>query len=288
MDVSDKQIDIPAGKKRKKEMEKKLEVGKEYSLKDPFVRNGNKLNIAPKITVLSQTLGGEYEVRMPNGQVSFLSAEDFKNYTVSEFNPVTPKLQEIFDGAIDSVLNRKKYDGIEKPTENKLQYINSLDNKELIDDIEKEFKKKSQQYLKDLENERKKSEEMKKHSDELQKSQEDIEKGVGGPPTNDDPSDSAASDGWEDMKRSSEKLFTGTTSASEDWEKGTIPVHITRFAQFLNKARRIRNKMEIKAMLITSAQQKLFGLDGLAELSFGDNVDKSLIVTKEEWISILL
>jgi hypothetical protein len=281
--VNVKQIGVPEGKKRKKELEKQLEVGKTYSLEQPFIRKGNNLTIGPKIKVMSQTLGGEFEVMMPDGQIRFITPEDFKNYTVSEFDPVTPKLNEIFDNAIDSVLKRKKYDALDKPIENRLEYINSLNNKELIDDVEKEFNKRAAQYLKDLKDERLRSEAMKKHSAQIQKDQEEIEKGSAEPPTGPDDYDESMSGNWEDMKKAASRLFPSTTTISEDWEAGNIPAHVTNFIQFTNNAKNIRKRFDLRVMLVTSAQQKLLGLDGLAEMSFGSKADKSTIVTKEQY-----
>jgi hypothetical protein len=284
--ITVKQIGVPEGKKRKKELEKGLEVGKTYSLEVPFLRKGNNITVGPKMKVMSQTLGGEFEVLMPDGQIKFLTAEDFKNYTVSEFDPVTPKLSEIFDNAIDSVLNRKKYDGLDKPTENRLEYINSLNNKELIDDVEKEFAKRSAEYLKDLKNERLRYEAMKKHSSEIQKDQEEIEKTSAEPPTGADDFDEAVAGDWEDMKKAAARLFPSTTTISEDWGAGNIPAHVTTFIQFTNNQKKLKKRFDMRVMLVTSAQQKLFGLDGLAEMSFGDKADKSLIVTKEQYDAI--
>lgn len=281
--VSVKQKIVPEGKKRKIIGEKELEVGKVYHLKQPMLKQQGNLIFDAKMAVLSQTLGGEYEVQMPDGRITFMRPEDFVSYDISEVSPVTPKLQEMLDEAIDAVLNKKKYSGLKKPTENKLDYINSLKDNELINAVEKEFNKRSAQYLKDLEEDMKRAEIMKKYKDQLQKTQEEIAKLSNGIPTGDDESDQAASNVFEDMKKIAQKLFTSTTHASEDWEKGQIPPHITRFIEFTNNLKKLRKKFTIKTMLVTSAQENLFGLDGLANLSFGSNVDKSLIVTKEQY-----
>ncbi len=64
--------------------ERKLEVGKEYFLKQPVRKENNTLTLAPKIKVLSQTLGGEFEVQLPRGNVSFLTPDQFKTLDIAE------------------------------------------------------------------------------------------------------------------------------------------------------------------------------------------------------------
>lgn len=283
--ITVKQIGVPEGKKRKKELEKKLEVGREYSLKQPLLRQNNNLIFGPKMRVMSQTLGGEFEVLMPDGQVRFISPEDFKQYEVSEYNPITEQLSKIMDESIDSVLKRKKYDALEKPVENKLNYINSLNNRELIDDVEKEFKKRSSTYLKDLADSAAKSDRMKKYKDQLKKTQEEIEKMSSGIPTRDDESDLAISeDFWEDMRKEATRLFTSTTSISEDWDASNLPPHAVRFIEFANNVKKFKKKFNLKVMLVSSIQENLLGLDGLTALSFKEGGDASLIVnTKEQF-----
>jgi len=148
---------IASTKKNGKEkiVEKKLEIGKEYGLDDPILVQNGKLIFQPKITVLSQTLGGELEVKLPNGEIAYLTPNQFREFNISDEENDAPNLSEILDKAIDKVLNKKKYADIEMPEDNKLDFINSLNNKELIDDIEKEFKALSKPYLDKIEEENK-------------------------------------------------------------------------------------------------------------------------------------
>lgn len=281
--VSVKQREIPEGKKRKRIGDKEIEIGKVYSLKQPMFKKPGGLVFDPKIAVLSQTLGGELEVQMPDGSITFMRPDEFLPYDISETSYVTPRLQEILDNAIDNVLNRKKYADLKKPQENKLDYINSLKNIELVNDVEKEFGKQSKQYLKDLAEEIARAEKLAKYKDQLQRTQEDIQKLSSDIPTRDDESDLAIVDSWEDMLKAARRLFTSTTHISEDFEKGNIPAHTTRFIEFTNNVKNLRKKFDIKVMLVTSAQENLLGLDGLSAMSFGDSIDKSLIVTKEQF-----
>ena len=50
------------------------------NLTEQLQKEGTQLQLAPKITVLSQTLGGELEVRLPNGKTSFMTPEEYQNY----------------------------------------------------------------------------------------------------------------------------------------------------------------------------------------------------------------
>jgi hypothetical protein len=281
--VSIKQKEIPEGKKRAKVGDKEIEVGKIYNLKQPMFKTQGNLIFGPKISVLSQTLGGEFEVQMPDGNIVFMRPEEFLPYNITETSTVTPKLQEILDNAIDNVLNRKNYADLKKPEKNKLEYINSLKNIELIDEVEKEFAKQSKKYLKELAEEIARSEKLAKYKDQLQRTQEEIEKLSSDIPTRDDESDMLFVDSWEDKKKAAERLFTTTTHISEDFEKGNIPAHTTRFIEFTNNVKNLRKKFDLRVMLVTSAQENLLGLEGLSAMSFGDQVDKSLIVTKEQY-----
>jgi hypothetical protein len=269
---------------KKKTVDKEIEVGKEYSLKQPVRRENNTLQFAPKIGVLSKTLGGEFEVKLPNGDVTFFTAEQFKDYQVSDVNPASPKIAEILDAAIDNVLGRKKYEGVEKPAEDKLNYINGLDNKDLIDDIEKEFNDKAEEYVKELASEMARVERLMKNAEQLKKTQDDIEKLSDDISTNDDESDLELSENfWEDMKKSAVRLFKSTINASEDWEKGALPPHVSRFIEFTNRAKDFKNRSKLKVILVTSASQKALGLDGLAQMSFETGGDKSLLVDKDQF-----
>jgi hypothetical protein len=122
-----------------------LEVGKEYSLEEPIRRNGNNLQLAPKISILSKTLGGEYEVSLPDGTTDFLTPEQFREYKITNADNASDKLSIALDNAIDKVLVKSEFsnlnDGIINPDQTKLQFVNSLNNSALIDAIEIEFNK---------------------------------------------------------------------------------------------------------------------------------------------------
>ena len=147
-------IEQEQGKRKKTVTEKKLKVGEEYSLSEPIRKEGNKLIVSPKITVLSQTLGGEYEVMLPNGEIDFMSPEEFKQFNISDIDNIDSEIDNAIDKAVDSILKKKKYSDISIPEgENKLDYINSLNNPELIDDVIKEVEKQTKEYIKEKQEE---------------------------------------------------------------------------------------------------------------------------------------
>jgi hypothetical protein len=135
-------------KKNKKIVSKQLEVGKMYSLEQPVYKQGNELVVAPKLAVVSQTLGGELEVRLPNGDISFFTPEQFKQFKISDQENPADDVKSIMDAAIDTVLKKGEFKEIEKPTgDDKLQYINSLNNPELTDAVFEEYNKASENYF---------------------------------------------------------------------------------------------------------------------------------------------
>jgi hypothetical protein len=147
---------IAASKKKGKAkiVEKKLEIGKAYALKEPVLAQNGKLIFKPTLSVLSQTLGGELEVQLPTGDIEFMTPQQFRDYNISE-EETAEELGYILDKAIDKVLNKKKYSDIAKPEEgqSKLDYVNTLDNPDLVNDIVKEFNDQSADFLKNREKE---------------------------------------------------------------------------------------------------------------------------------------
>lgn len=143
--------EVVTGKKGKKKIvERKLEIGKEYSLKDPISVDGGKLIFQPKLSVLSQTLGGELEVQLPNGEVTFLTPEQFRQFEIADQEVSDEDSRFILNKAIDTVLKKSQFKDIEKPSEEQdiVDYINSLNNPELIAAISEEYKKASENYFK--------------------------------------------------------------------------------------------------------------------------------------------
>jgi ribA/ribD-fused uncharacterized protein len=139
-----------------KTITKKLEVGEDYYLKKPFSRQGNTIQVAPKLRVLSQTLGGEFEVLMPNGNIEYLTPQEFKQFDLSDAPIGVDELNKTLENAINNVLSRKKYTDVKVPENTSpIDFVNSLNNSELMDEVETEFDKLSQKLVEQREQEQK-------------------------------------------------------------------------------------------------------------------------------------
>lgn len=259
--------------------ERKLEVGKEYFLKQPVRKENNTLTLAPKIKVLSQTLGGEYEVQLPKGNVSFLTPEQFKTLDLADEDVQSPELKDIMEAAIDKVLSKSDFKDITVPDlEDKLTYVNSLNNAQLIDAIETEFNALAETYLKEQADLQANREKMNAVADKIKSAQTDLAATAGVVPTGNNEEDLMNTPSpKETPKKDAGILFRSSTSASVDWEK-TLAPNITRYNEFINKVKELKNKKNIKAIVVTQKQETALGLAGLGELSFREgNFDTDLL-----------
>jgi len=147
---------------------KELNVGEEYSLEDPIYKQGNKLVVAPKLTVLAQTLGGELEVKLPDGTVSFFTPEQFKQFKITDQQISNDDVNHIMNNAISTVLKKAQFKDVQKPEEqDALEFVNSLNNPELSDAIFDEYKKAADNYF----NKRAKDSKVKKGNEKILSSQ---------------------------------------------------------------------------------------------------------------------
>lgn len=263
------------GKARPVIVEKELEVGKPYSLKETLRKDGTELQFAPKITVLSKTLAGEYEVRLPNGKIKFLTPTEFKNYNISDEENLSDEMSDILNKAIDDVLSTSKFSEIEKPTVNKLDYVNSLDDQQLINAIEKEFNKQAESLLQAKQEAREREQRLLKNKEQLDKDQAAIEKNSGTVATVDTSSTAMQEEG---KLKSAKNLFTSGITASEDYSDPTqSAAHITRSRSFLNKVKSFKNRSNVKAILVTPKQVDALGLTGLIKMSYGDSTAEDIL-----------
>jgi hypothetical protein len=248
-----KQTEILEGKK--KTVTKEVEIGKEYTLADPVVRTGNKLTLNPTISVMSKTLQGEYDVKLPDGTRQFLTPQEFKRYNISEATQDKDTIASILDKAIDKVLDKAKYSDIEKPTENKLDYINSLDNSDLVNDIQKEFAAASKEYIatkaKELEVIRKNnlSKELLVTADELSI------------PTTEDDSDYEI-----DARKTDQQVVDSSTPATQKYNQGVpLAEHHVRANQFGANFYNLPGNENFRGVVVTSANEAQIGLPGLTQ-----------------------
>jgi hypothetical protein len=282
-----KQQIVPEGETKKKTINKELEIGKEYSLTEPVRREGNALQVAPKIVVLSKTLGGEFEVSLPNGETAFMTPQQFKGYQITDIDNTSTEIDTMLNDAIDSVLSKSKYSSIEKPTENKVEFVNSLNNKGLIDDIQKEFNKQSEEFLKKQAEARQRREVILRNKANLDKTQKKIQLMSGQVGTRPNPVD-LASRAFEEARKLWSRLYRSSITASSDEGKELAP-HVTRLNEFFNNAKNFKNRGQLKAIMFTSGQEATLKIEGVAKLSFDtEGIDMATVNDiKEGFVGIV-
>ena len=269
------QVEVPEGKKYKKAIGKPIEVGQEYSLKEPLRNDNGDLTLAPKMTVLSQTLGGEYEVRMPNGRIKFLTPSEFKEYTMTEEDNAFEGNEEMLHDSINAVLDKPrfaeekaaitkgKFDGLN----DKLFMIKMGGNKELARAIELEFNKRSAALIKEREERAAREELYRRKKEEWLNAQKNIvSKGADVPGVD----TSGVNNSQEDPKKDESYLYKASTTESEGFEdpQNSRP-HVTRSRIFLNSTNKFKNRGDMRVVLVHTGNAKSMGLEGIAELSYG-------------------
>ena len=266
-------------KEGKKNVTKSFEVGKEYSLDEPIRLENGKLVLAPKLTILSQTLGGEFEVRLPDGREVFLSPLEFKSYGLTEEDNASPELEKALTQAIDEVLSLPEYKDIPKiPGMSKYQFINYIGDEKLLKDILKRFNDIAKVVIEEKKDVKRAEEEIKKNKKEINKQIDDVipgEEVETFPPTLEELEKKASDDTGElGYLPSADKFFIRSTTASEDvtyegYDPNPDP-HIVRSRIFLNNVRKFSNNDNILAIPFTVKQaESIPGLDKLIRLSYG-------------------
>ena len=250
-----KQQVVPEGKKRKKTIEKELELDKEYSLKQFVKLEDGKLKLSPRLTVVSKTLGGEYEVKFPSGRTTFLKPEEFKKYDILDQDVDSKEVERIIDEAIDTVLAKKKYKDVAKPTDNKLAYINSLDNQELINEVEKEITKRSQEFIDNLIKE-----------EELLK-QGDLKKELEGTGDNGVQTRRTGEGVYEpDSKKTDQEVVDSTKPPVEGYSQlEPLAEHHIRANRFGANYYKFDNRDNFRGIIVTQGNEAKIGLPGLMQ-----------------------
>lgn len=278
-ETSELPVDVVQRDEEGKKQPKKLNVGQEYSLDEILRKEDSSLYLAPKITVMSQTLGGEFEVKLPNGRTEFLTPEEFEKYKITDLDNTRQDMAEVLDKVVDDVLKRDEYKELSKaPVTGKLDYINSLDNKKLVDDIYKEFDSRVEEIIKKEEENKRKREAVIKEKETLDKQQKDIvnESGdVVDVPTDKDIDTESREK--EDRLRDVSVMYISTITQSEgsnneDWQKykaEDAPPHIKKSRVFLNNSKNFSNRKNLRTMLVTPKILESLNIKGLVQLSFG-------------------
>ena len=260
-------------KEGRKSVTKSFEVGKEYSLAEPIRFENGKLTLAPKLTILSETLGGEFEVRLPDGKEAFLSPLEFKTYNISEEDNTSQEFEDALNEAIDDVLQYPAFrDVIEKPGEgvNKLEYINSLSNKKISAAVVNRFKRLTKELLEKQAKEREIANKIKESSSSLDKQQEDISDNEPFPVgTLPEDAGERIDTGETGLMKSAVDYFDSSTTESEQYnDPSKSQPHVVRSRLFLNNARKFKNRNKLRAIVFTYNQEESLGLSGVTALSF--------------------
>jgi predicted class III extradiol MEMO1 family dioxygenase len=254
-----------SGKKKIKTDTVDLDVGKRYNLNDPlFIDDDGSIIDLPNLKVLSKTLGGEYEVELPNGDITFIPSSDFIKYNLAG-DADTDLLKESLNEAIELISKKAKYKnlGIQNKSD-KLEYIKSLKNKELANDLKKLAK---DIYSKKLE-EIKKLESLKNelanqaNALELSQSSATIKSGEVFTPEYDPNLDFENS-----AKKDVIQLFNSTTLPSEK-SVGVLDNWVINHEIFVNRLDSFVDKELYKIILVPGSQESVFGLSGITDLAW--------------------
>lgn len=262
-----------AQKEGKKSVSKPFQVGQEYSLAEPIRLDNGKLVLAPKITILSETLGGEFEVRLPDGREAFLPPLEFKTYNISEEDNTSQELEDILNQSIDDVLQYPAFrDVIEKPGEgiNKLEYINSLGDQKLTKAVVNRFNKLAKELLDEQAKAKEIADRIKEAKTSLDKQQEDASDNAAFPVgTLPEDAGERVDTGETGKMKAAVEFFDSSITESEEFEDTTkSQPHVVRSRAFLNNARKFKNRNKLRAIVFTYNQEESLGLSGVTALSF--------------------
>jgi len=243
-----------------------LEIGKDYYLAEPLSREGNTLTPSPKITVLSKTLGGEYEVKLPNGTITFLKPEEFKDYKITDQEVIDDDVNEVVDKVVKKYLKKAKI-SIPEGT-SAIDHLNSLDNQKLVDDIEAELSGELEEYRKEVEESVRKRALLESKKGELEKIQNEATIDTEDAPTEDSTVDSVVKfSSSEPNLKDADKAFISTSTKTVE-NNPNPPAYVVRYNAFMNRARNFKNRAKLQAVMFTYNQQKALGLDGAVEMAW--------------------
>ena len=238
-------VEIQQEGKKGKTIKKELTVGEEYSLEDPIYKQGNKLVVAPKLTVLAQTLGGELEVKLPDGTVSFFTPEQFKQFKITDQQISNEDVSHIMNNAINTVLKKAEFKDVQKPEEQDvLEFVNSLNNPELSTAIFDEYKKAAENYFKKRANDNK----AKKGNENIlnsQKAESTVEQ------------TGAKAAEYEQVNRKTKLILPRATVASPQ-----LPGY-QNSVKFGADMYKFSNRKQIRGVYVTSKNEEELGLKGL-------------------------
>lgn len=253
----------------------KLEVGKSYSLSEPVRLENGKIILAPKIKINATTLSGEYEVGLPDGTVSFLSPEQFEKYNITEKENQNQEYEDLLNQAVDDVFNYTANKDLEKPTGNKLEYVNNLDDPKITTAVYNRFNKLAEDLLKAKAEKQRLERELAKNQEAIKKQQAELQKNSGDVPSIPTPENQRVDTGETGLLKDAEDFFVSTITESEEYNDPTqSSPHITRSRVFLNNAHTFKNRDDLRTIPFTFNQEGSLGLSGITRLSYNVPEDK--------------
>jgi len=272
----EEEVDNLAEVSQKDTTKKMIEVGKEYSLMEPLIDDQGKLLLSPKVTILSKTLGGEFETKLPDGSITFLPEDAFDKYNISDIDNSSQEIEDMLNQAIDDVFDYIPNKNKPKPTGNKLEFVNGLNNPALRKSIVTRFNKLAEDLMKKREELRKAEEALLKNKKIVEDELKEILKKSGELPTL-NPTDTEREDTGETGKlKAAWRFFISSITQSEDpkFNSGkTSNPHVIRARTFLNNARKFANRNNLRAIVFTANQEDALGLSGLIRMSYGETQD---------------
>ena len=265
-------------KEGRKKLQKTLEVGKEYSLTDPISLEKGKLILAPKFTVLSSTLGGEFEVLLPDGTTTFFSPDQFNKYSLTEETNTSQEMEDALNQAIDEVFGYPAFRNVLKRPEegvNKLAYVNSLGNQKFTKAIINRFNKLTEALREAKAKEKEAVDKLKEQKEDIDKQQNDVANQPGDPSVDEIQFDTRIDSGETGPLKTAAKFFNSSSNESDDpnykfYNPNPAP-HIIRSRVFLNNAKNNKKRDKFRAITFTYNQENDLGLSGITELSYGKN-----------------
>jgi hypothetical protein len=250
-------------------VKREVELNKEYPLKsEPIFRDGNKIAINPSITVKSKTLGGEYEVTLPDGTTSYLTPSELKDYEISQTTPITsPEMNKVVETTIYNVLVQEGYSSVAKPDTplNELvEFVNTLNSNTIVNKIQAAVRKNTKDLREQLEAEEKRRAEFeanKKLQEQLFASQQAAEQTAGDVAT---PAPTNTRDSDEDYAKTPLYNFLSKESM---YEPGEMKLHQKLRNSFLLNYDSFteQQKGRIRVITVTKDNEEALGLQGFTE-----------------------
>ena len=264
-----------------------LNTGQTYSLVDPIRREGNKIILAPKITVQDATLGGEVQTTLPNGETTYVPTQDFRNFKISPVSNESQEVAEAFVKSVNKVMGktqftpfRKAFEDVDKSSPEAIQeFVNSTDDKALADAIVKEMKPIIKAMQEKREQERKAAEKLAKDEATRKALEEQIRKNESSSDVL--PVDIISEEDLTDEEKDYPKApIESFLSKEADYYDPKAPKpHQKRRLVFLNNLSKIWGSQEaaaIKVMAITQKNEEQYGLKGFYDWVVNDIKNSNL------------